>query len=210
MIRRRPPARLEVQFPEPGVAAVRASFPGGGTGRPASADVLDMALGMLAWGMHGTEEAAVRGVADRIRSVATAIAASTDGRVPADAITVATRSRGLVPVELAGWRDARGATVVTVQLVHSAVGPVPVRKGSASAPSLVLGGLVAAAWDAGGADGNGRLALALALEGLTAWYAEAHRLTPARDAVASARLHAADRLRAAGRALPPALADLPA
>ena len=42
-----------------------------------------------------------------------------------------------------------------------------------------------------------------------AWYAEAHRMTPARDAVRSARAHAADRLRSAGRDLPPSLWDAP-
>ena len=210
MIRRGALARLEVQFPQPGTAGVRASFRGGGTGRPAPADVLDLVLGMLAWGVHGTDENAVRPTADRIRAVATAIAASPDGAVPAGTIEMPTRAQGVVPVSPGQWDDACRSAPVTVELVHAAVGPVPVRKGSPPAPSLVLGGLVAAAWDARGAGPEGRLALALALEGLIAWYAEAHRLTPARDAVASARIHAADRLRAAGHPLPPALTDAPA
>jgi hypothetical protein len=201
-------ARLEVRFPQPGSGAVRTSFPGGGTGRPAQADVLDLALGMLAWGVHGTDEGAVRATADRIRAVATAIAGSPDGAIPPGTITVTTRTHGTVAVGLADWGDAPGGTVVAVDLVRAAVGVVPVRSGSPPAPSLVLGGLVACAWDAMGADAPGRLAIALALEGLIAWYTEAHRLTPARDAVASARMHAADRLRAAGHALPPALADV--
>ena len=46
----------------------------------------------------------------------------------------------------------------------------------------------------------------LAMEGLLAWYREAHRMTPPRQAVESARTHAIDRLTAAGRATPPALA----
>lgn len=210
MIRRGPLARLEVQFPQPGRAGVRASFPGGGTGRPPEADVFDLVLGMLAWGVHGTDEHAVRPTADRIRALATAIARSPDGSVPEGTIEVPTRAHGPVPVLAGEWDDACRAAPVTVELVHSAVGPVPVRKGSPPAPSLVLGGLVAAAWDARGAGPEGRLALALALEGLISWYAEAHRLTPARDAVASARIHAAERLRAAGHQLPPALADAPA
>jgi hypothetical protein len=95
---------------------------------------------------------------------------------------------------------------VELDLLHSAVGPVPVAKGSPSAPVLLLAGLVAALASAGVAAPGDRLAVALALEGLTAWYRVAHRLTPARDAVEAARVHAADRLRAAGHALPPALA----
>ena len=210
VIRRGPLARIEVQFPRPGTAGVRASFPGGGTGRPAQADVLDLVLGMLAWGVHGTDEHAVRPTADRIRAVATAIASSPDGSVADGTIEMPTRAHGRVPVSPGQWDDSCRAAPVTVELVHSAVGPVPVRKGSPPAPSLVLGGLAAAAWDARAAGPEGRLAIALALEGLIGWYAEAHRLTPARDAVASARIHAADRLRAAGHALPPALADAPA
>ena len=38
----------------------------------------------------------------------------------------------------------------------------------------------------------------------------AHRMTPARDAVKSARSHAVDRLRSAGHDLPPCLWDAPA
>lgn len=209
VIGRGPLARLQVQFPEPGLAAVRTGFPRGGTGRGARADVLDLVLGMLAWGVRGTHEADVRAAADRIRAVATAIATSPDGTIPDGTIVLTTRSRGTVDVALCEWVDSRRASSVTVDLVHSGVGPVPVRKGSPPAPSLLLGGLVAAAREARGAGPDDRLALALALEGLTSWYAEAHRLTPARDAVASARIHAAERLRAAGHALPPALADTP-
>ena len=66
--------------------------------------------------------------------------------------------------------------------------------------------LAAGTWAAGEEDPHGRLALALAMEGLLAWYREAHRMTPPRQAVESARTHAIDRLTAAGRAIPPALA----
>ena len=120
-----------------------------------------------------------------------------------------TRTQGLVPVQLASWSGDRGLTRVWAEISHSAVGPVPLIKGSPSAGMLMLAGLCAVMDDAERSDADGRLALALALEGLIAWYAEAHRMTPARDAVRSARAHAADRLRSAGRDLPPSLWDAP-
>jgi len=209
MLRRRPIATIEVEWRDAATAASRVTSPGGGTGRGDAADHLDLVLGLLAWAMHGTNESDVRGAADRIRDLATAVAATPDGPLPPGAVRAATRSRGTLDVEIVPWSGDQGLTRVQLDLVHSAVGPVPITKGSPAAPVLLLAGLVAGLANADGGSPEGRLALALALEGLTAWYREAHRLTPARDAVEAARLHAADRLRAAGRALPPALAGTP-
>ena len=199
---------IDVEFPGAGLAGVRVS-PGTGTGRPPEADRLDLALGLIAWGVHRTHEDEVRPAADRVRELATAVAASDDGRVPEGTVRVVTRTQGLVPVQLASWSGDRGLTRVRAEISHSAVGPVPLIKGSPSAGMLMLAGLCAVMDDAERSDADGRLALALALEGLIAWYAEAHRMTPARDAVRSARAHAADRLRSAGRDLPPSLWDAP-
>lgn len=210
VIRRSPPARIEVEFPAPGFAGVMMSFPGGGTGRPEAADRLDLVLGLLASGVHGTDEGEVRAVADRMRAVATAIAQSTDGTVPAGTVTVPTRREGIVDMQLVPWSGARGGARVTLDLVRSAVGPVAVARSSPSATSLLLAGLMAACAEAAATDADGRLALALSIEGLVAWYIAAHRLTPVRDAVESARTHAADRLRQAGRVPPDALAGAPA
>jgi len=210
VIRRSAPARIRVEFPAPGFAGVEVSFPGGGTGRPEAADRLDLVLGLLASGVHGTDEGAVREVADRMRTVATAIAGSPDGELPSGTVTVPTRREGIVDMRLVPWSGARGGAVVTLELVRSAVGPVPVARSSPSATSLVLAGLMAACAEAGATDADGRLALALAIEGLIAWYVDSHRLTPVRDAVESARTHAADRLRQAGRVPPDALAGAPA
>jgi hypothetical protein len=202
-------ARVEVEWRDASTAAVRVTYPRGGTGRGSAADHLDLVLGLLAWGMHGTHESDVRGAADRIRDLATTIATTPEGPLPDGAVRAATRTRGTLDVEIVPWSGAAGLTRVELDLVPSAVGPVPVTKGSPSAPVLLLAGLVAALEGAGESNPDDRLALALALEGLTAWYRVAHRLTPARDAVEAARLHAADRLRAAGQALPPALAGTP-
>ncbi len=203
-------ARMDVEVPTPGAAAVAVSFPGGGTGRPRPADRLDLVLGLLAWGVHGTDERNVRDLADRIRALATAIAASPDGEVPAGTVSVVTRAGTPVEMRLVPWSGARGARRITVELVRSAVGPVPVTRRSPSATSLVLAGLMAAWWESTQVDAEHRLALALALEGLINWYREAHRLTPARDAVEAARTHAADRIRAGGLDLPDSLAGAPA
>ncbi len=209
MLRRRPIARIEVEWSDAATAAVQVTFPRGGTGRGNAADHLDLVLGLLAWGMHGMYESDVRGAADRMRELATVIATTPEGPLPGDAVRAATRTRGTLDVEIVAWSGAAGLTRVALDLVQSAVGPVPVTKGSPPAPMLLLAGLVAALVSAGQAGPDDRLALSLALEGLTAWYRVAHRLTPARDAVEAARLHAADRLRAAGHALPPALAGTP-
>ncbi len=210
MIGRTPMAEVDVELPGAGLASVRVAFPGGGTGRPAGADRLDLTLGLLAWGFHGTHESEVGAFSERVRRVATAVADSPDGTLPGDAVEVATRTRGLVPVELVRWSGDRGLPRVSAALVRSAVGPVPVTIGSPAPVALAVAGLAAAIDQCAGEDADGRLALALALEGLTAWYAAAHRLTPPRDAVRSARTHAADRLRGAGRTLPPSLDDAPA
>ncbi len=200
---------IDVVFAGPGLAGVRVGA-GAGSGRPPEADRLDLALGLLAWGVHRTHEDEVRMVADRMRELATAVAASNDGRVPEGTVRVATRTQGLVPVELTTWVDDPGLTHVRAEISHSAVGPVPLIKGSPASGMLVLAGLCAVMDEAERCDADGRLALALALEGLIAWYAKAHRMTPARDAVASARIHAVDRLAAAGRGVPPSLWDAPA
>lgn len=210
MIRRKPLARIEVEFPAPGFAAPRVSFPGGGSGRPQAADRLDLVLGLLASGVHGTAEGDVRAAADRMRAVATAIAGSPDGTVAPGTVTVPTRREGIVDMELVPWSGARGGVTVTLDLVRSAVGPVPVCRSGSSSTMLMLAGLMAACWDARDSGADSRLALALSIEGLIAWYAEAHRLTPVRDAVESARTHAADRMRAAGRVPPDALSGAPA
>jgi hypothetical protein len=210
MIGRRPPARIEVEMPSAGVAAVRVTFPGGGTGRPAPADRLDLVLGLIAQGIHGTDEREVRGLADRIRELATAIAQSPDGHVPPGTIHVIARGGAPVDMLLVPWSGQRGARRITMDLVRSAVGPVPVARKPPAASSLVLAGLMASEWEAQQGGAEHRLALALALEGLINWYREAHRLTPVRDAVEAARTHAADRMRAAGHDLPPLLAGAPA
>jgi len=208
MIGRSSRPRIDVEMPGPGLAAVRVS-PGRGTGRPPEADRLDLALGLIAWGVHRTHEGEVRPVADRIRALATAVAASDDGRVPEGTVKISTRTQGVVPVELVAWSGERSLTRVTAEIAHSAVGPVPLIKGSPSAGMLVLAGLCAVMDESELSGAEGRLALALALEGLITWYGESHRMTPARDAVRAARAHAADRLRSAGHELPPCLGDGP-
>ena len=64
--------------------------------------------------------------------------------------------------------------------------------------------LVALAVDA---DVDGRLALALSVEGLVGWYRESHRLVAPRSSVIFARAHAVARLDDAGRDVPLELRD---
>lgn len=56
-------------------------------------------------------------------------------------------------------------------------------------------------------DADDRLALALAIEGLVAWYRESDRRAAPRMGLQFALVHAADRLRSAGRTVPPGLTE---
>ncbi|MSO44635.1 MAG: hypothetical protein EXQ74_04940 [Thermoleophilia bacterium] len=206
---RRPYARIDVVLLAAGRAAVRVDFPAGGTGRGEPADRLDVVLGLLAWTMHRTHESRGPAVSDSIRVLASAVADSADGSLPAGTVRGASRSQGQMDVVLENWPSGRGGAYVRLDLVPSAVGPVPVLRGSPAPAILGIAALAAGAWDCAVEDLHGRLALALCMEGIVAWYGEAHRMSPPRDAVEFARTHALDRLVMAGRAIPAPLAGTP-
>ena len=110
---------------------------------------------------------------------------------------------GLELVEAGG----PGRPRVAAQLVKSALGPVPTI-GRAAPGALSLGSAAAAALAvcSHSVGSGGRLACALALEGLLGWYHEADpHLQPPQQAVAYSLRHAAARLDEAGRASPPEL-----
>lgn len=72
-------------------------------------------------------------------------------------------------------------------------------------PSVEIAALALICHVAAGAGPSQRLALALCLEGLLAWYREADRMIPPPQAVTYALAHAGDRLAQAGREPPPGL-----
>ena len=100
-----------------------------------------------------------------------------------------------------------GQPRIGVQLVRSAVGPVPtIGRASPGAPALGIAATAALAICTHPVATAGRLATALALEGVLGWYGEADpHLQPPQQAVAYSLRHAASRFQEAGRALPPEL-----
>lgn len=194
-------------MPAPGLVAVRFSQRNGGSGRGAAADRLDLALSLMAWTVHRMHEDHGPAFGEAVKRLASAIADSADGTIPEGILRAQGRGGPSLEVQFTEWPSSRGGTRVRINLEKSAVGPVGVLKSPPRSPQVLgLAALVAGAWDARQEDAHGRLALGLAMEGLLAWYREAHRMTPPRQAVEAARTHAMDRLEAAGRSLPPALA----
>jgi len=210
VIPRKPYARMEVALPAPGEAAVRIDATTPGSGRGLAADRLDLTLGLMAWTVHGMHEDHGPAFGEAIRRLAAEIADSPDGTVAAGSVRASVRGGRSVDVQFTEWPRGRGGTRVRIDLVRSAVGPVTVLRDKGASPQVLgLVALVAAAWACSEEDAHGRLALALAMEGLLVWYREAHHMTPPRQAVEAARIHAVDRLHEAGRAVPPALAGTP-
>jgi len=100
-----------------------------------------------------------------------------------------------------------GQPRVAAQLVRSAIGPVPtIGRASPGAQALGVAATAALAICSHPVDAAGRLACALALEGVLGWYrvADPH-LQPPQQAVAYSLRHAAARLHEAGRVAPPEL-----
>jgi hypothetical protein len=120
-----------------------------------------------------------------------------------------------VPLERLGGRgllavvpwEGRGAVGVEAELLEAADGLVPrfSRSPSKAGPLREIAALALLVALAADADGDARLALALGIEGVLAWFRETDRLSPSRDVLRFARAHAGDRLREAGRSLPAGL-----
>ena len=201
---------MDVAFPAPGEAAVRMDAADSGSGRGLAADRLDLALGLMAWTVHRMHEDHGPAFGEAVRRLAAEIADSPDGTVTAGSVRASVRGGRSLDVQFTDWPRGRGGTRIRIDLVRSAVGPVTVLRHTGASPQVLgLAALVAAAWACSQEDAHGRLALALAMEGLLAWYREAHHMTPPRQAVEAARTHAVDRLHDAGRSVPPALSGTP-
>jgi len=113
-----------------------------------------------------------------------------------------------VPGELAvvPW-EGPGRARVSAEVLASRGGLVPriAEESGASGPGRQVAALALLVALAADADRDGRLALALAVEGLLAWFRESDRLSASRHALTYALAHARERLREAGRAVPAGL-----
>jgi hypothetical protein len=133
--------------------------------------------------------------------------AGTSGALPGDVVRLDGfgLDGGLAVVP---W-EGHGRVEVVLALCASSVGPVPVleRAGPRESPVPAVAALALLTALAVDADADGRLVLALAVEGIVGWYRESHRLTAPRNAVAYALTHASARLGETGRPLPAALRE---
>ena len=170
-----------------------------------AADRLALGVGAAALGAFNSSERRWEAYRDALARASTEIVAAGDGLLPGD----------LVPLERLGvpgvltvvpW-EGPGAARLIVELLESRGGLVP-RVAEAPATSgpareiAALTLLVALTADAGA---DARLALALGVEGVVAWFRESDRRAPPRNALAFALDHAKGRLEGAGRSLPPGL-----
>jgi hypothetical protein len=162
-------------------------------------------VGLLANVAQRSTDTGWAALAAALNQVARGLAAAGDGPLPGDLVPLEhLGSRGLLAV--VPW-EGPGRPRIRAELTPAAVAPTVVLKdppprGGRTLPVAALALIVALGADSGA---DGRIALALALEGLLGWYQESHRLTAIRQASAFALVHAAERLAEAGRPVPPGL-----
>jgi hypothetical protein len=201
LLRRTPLVRTTVDLYEAGRVSVEI-IPGQGRwpGKEGS-DRLVIPLGLAALALARSQAGTLEIIRGRLRAAASA-AVDGDPRARDERDWC----RDVTGLELIA-AGAPGQTRISAQLVKSALGPVPTI-GRATPGTLSLGVAAAAALAVCSypIDAGGRLATALALEGLLGWYREADpHLQPPQQAVAYSLRHAVARLAEAGRASPPEL-----
>ena len=201
MLRRRPLARALVTFYGPAKAAVLLEPAPGRWPEHERSDRLRLGVGMAATATNRMAERWWEPFRDSLVTFATRVATA-EGELPADLISLdGIAAKG--PLAVIPW-DGPGRSELTVELRSAPVGPVAVLVGDVvkSGPGLPTGALALLVALAVDADREGRLALALSVEGLVGWYRESHRLVAPRSAVTFALAHAVARLDDAGRDVP--------
>lgn len=165
------------------------------------ADRLALGLGMIALAAHGLTPARWEAFRDTLAPLARGVAATPAGPLPGD---LAPLDRLGVPGQLAvvAW-EGPGRVRVEEHLLETRGGLVPRLEDQPdeAGPLKEIAALTLLIALAADADGE-RLALALGIEGVLAWYRESDRLSPARSVLAYALAHAHDRLAEAGRPAP--------
>lgn len=200
-----PLVRAEVALYRPRRAAALLHPAGGRWPDHEAADRLAIGIGMAALAAHQLPQPRWEAYRDLLGAVATRVAAAGAESLPGD----------LVPLERLGLSGALavvawegdGAGRVEAALLGTRGGLVPKLIDSPREPGplkeiAALALLVALAADA---DESGRLALALSVEGLLAWFRESDRMSAPRNVLIFALAHAGGRLREVGRALPAGL-----
>lgn len=179
-------------------------------GRPPgteAADAVIAAAGAVAVAWNRAPESRVEGMRECLVELAQAVAS---GPPPERAVHLGPLG-GRDFLSLEPWgADGRGR--VEVEVARNRAGHLVPRLAASpefAGPSVEVAALALVQHAAGGParDADARLALALSVEGVLAWYREGHQLTPPGDALAYALAHAGERMDEAGRTTPPGLAD---
>ena len=201
VMRRTPIARAEIALHGPRRAAVLLHPTPGRWPEHETADRMALGLGLVTLAAFGSAEPRWEAFRAVLVQLATQIAASQTGPLRGD----------LVPLERLGlpgalavvaW-EGPGRARVEAHLLSTRGGLVPrladhPQEAGPLKEIAALALLVALAADAD----PDRLALALGIEGILAWYRESDRLSPPRKVLVFAMAHARDRLAASGRTIP--------
>ena len=199
---RAPLVRGEVAFYGPRRAAAMLHPGQGRWPEHEAADRLALGVGAAALGAFSSSERRWGAYRDALARAATEIAAAGEDPLPGDLVPL----EGLgVPGTLAvvPW-EGPGRARLVVELLGARGGVVPkvAEAPGTSGPAREIAALtllVALAADAGA---EPRLALALGVEGVVAWFRESDRRAPPRNALAFALDHARGRLEGTGRPFP--------
>ena len=169
------------------------------------ADRLALGIGAAALGAYQSSEGRWTAYREALTRASTGIADAGPEPLPGGLVVL----DGLgVPGELAvvPWQGP-GQARFHVDLLASRVGLVP-RISEASqvaGPVQEIGALTLVIALAVDADAEGRLELALGIEGVVSWFRDSDRRAPPRNALAFALAHARGRLAETGGTLPPGL-----
>jgi hypothetical protein len=170
-----------------------------------AADRLAIGIGVAALAAHQASEPRWIAYREALARLASRVASARSDPLPGDMVPL----QGLGPggaLAVEAW-DGPGLGRVEAELLKTRGGLVPrfVHVPGTAGPVKMIAALTLLVALAVDADADGRLALALGLEGVLAWFRETDRLSPSHKVLAYALAHADERLREAGRALPAGL-----
>jgi hypothetical protein len=204
LFRKVPLVRAEVALHGPRRAAVLLHPADGRWPESERADRLAVGLGAAALASRAAPPPRWEAYRAALVTLAARVARSPAGPLRGDLVDLtALGQSGLLQV--VPW-EGEGRLGVETEIVTSSSGLVPriVDRPDEAGPALEIASLALLIALAADADED-RLALALGVEGLMAWHRESDRQAPPRAALTFALAHAEDRLREAGRTLPPGL-----
>lgn len=168
------------------------------------ADRIAVGIGTAALAVRHGAPSRTEALMEGLVGLATGVASAAEGPLPGGLVVLDRLGPGGM-LMVVPWEGPGRLRVVT-DVVGSARGPVPrlVDRPAEAGPALEIAALALLIAVAVDVEGD-RLALALGIEGLLAWYREADRLSPPGDALAFALARADARIREGGGALPPGL-----